>query len=147
VGRPRVEAFDRIERSAESTYLWPFDLHAIERLGAGHTLRRHVAISEAALRDRALRTHHDVSSFTDEATAQRVVDEAFAENQRSIGTWLGSHRARNLELRVHADRSVGRVFRYDRHCFEPTADAAVILERTRRLPQGFTVLTAYPRIT
>lgn len=132
---------DRIESSLES-YRSP-DLHAIEGTG-GHTLRRHVGLDDAALRDRALRTHHDVSCFDDATAAQRAVDRAFDENQGAIARWMGARGRTNLDLHVHFDASIGRVYRYDRAGFERTADADVILEHSTATPGGYTVITAYP---
>jgi hypothetical protein len=133
---------DRIELSQ----LWPAftspDLRSIEGCD-GHTLRRHVAQSDEAMRDRALRTHHDVSSFDDAATAQSTVDEAFAENQSRIGRWLEAGRG-NLALHVHFGHTIGRIFRFDHQQCEPAANADVILERRPTMPQGYTVITAFP---
>ena len=137
---------DRIETSgALAAYPSP-DLRTIEG-SEGHTLRRHVGLSDDALRDRALRTHHDVSCFDDAAVAQRTVDAAFEENQDRIGRWIDTQRRSNLDLRVHSARSLGRVFRYDLGTFERVRDADVILERKPAMPQGFTVITAYPSPT
>jgi len=134
---------DRIDVAGATAFAGP-DLRAIEGV-FGHTLRRHVDISEAAVRERALRTHHDASRFNDAATAQQTVDEAFAENQVRIGGWLAAARTGNLALHVHFDRTIGRVFRYDRQEFEPVCDADVILEKKPALPQGYTVITAFPQ--
>ena len=119
------------------------DLSSIEGRD-GHTLRKHVDQTDDELRDRALRTHHDVSCFNDAATAQSVVDEAFAENQNRIGRWLDHHGRGNLDLHVHCQDEIGRVFEYGAERIERSADADVILERRPRMPQGFTVITAFP---
>lgn len=132
---------DRIEAGVERYR--SLDLRAIEG-SDGHTLRRHVGLGDDALHDRALRTHHDVSCFDDEATAQRSVDRAFAENQGRIAHWVAARRPTNLDLHVHFERTIGRVYRYDLDAFERAEDADVILERSPAMPQGYTVLTAYP---
>jgi hypothetical protein len=137
---------DRIETSgADATYK-SVDLRAIEGEN-GHTLRRHVGLPDEALRDRATRTHHDVSCFDDARTAQQTVDAAFAENQEKIRLWTAEKRRENLDLHVHFDHSVGRVYRYDSAAFERSAEADVILERRPALPGGYTVITAYPSAT
>jgi hypothetical protein len=137
-------AVDRIDASPAATeaYHSP-ELRAIEGED-GHTLRRHVAQSDQALHDRAVRTHHDVSTFDDAGTAQQTVDAAFAENQGKIARWMSANRSGNLDLHVHFDRSIGRVFRYDTDAIQPSADADVILEHRPALPAGYTVITAYP---
>lgn len=132
---------DRIETSSEPYR--SLDLHAIEGR-EGHTLHRHVGLGDDALQGRALRTHHDVSCFDDAFIAQRTVDRAFAENQGRIAQWVGAHGRANLDLHVHFDRTIGRVYRYDSGGFERANDADVILERSAAMPQGYTVVTAYP---
>jgi hypothetical protein len=122
------------------------DLRSVEGHD-GHTLARHVNQSDEQLRDRALSTHHDVSCFNDAATAQSVVDEAVAENQNRIGRWLDHSSRGNLPLHVHCENAVGRVFNYDAERIELSTDADVILERRPRMPQGFTVITAFPEET
>lgn len=138
-----MSAVDRVERSAATQTFDSIDLCGIEGRD-GHTLRRHVGRTDGELEARALRTHHDVSCFNDAATAQRSVDEAFAENQARIGTWLARPHHGNLALHVHFDGVVGRIFRYDEQRFAPATDADVILEPRPRMPQGFTVITAFP---
>ena len=140
-----LRTVDRIETSAGSVTFPSPDLRSIE--GAqGHTLRRHVGVSDAALEARALRTHHDVSTFEDAATAQLAVDEAFVENQSRIGAWVAAHSGANLALHVHFDTPCGRIFRYDSAAFEPARDADVILEHRPKMPDGYTVITAYPAV-
>ena len=134
---------DRIETTSALEAYHSIDLRSVE--GAdGHTLRRHVGLADEALRDRAVRTHHDVSCFDDASTAQQTVDAAFAENQEKIGAWAAGKRKSNLDLHVHFDRSIGRVYRYDSGTIERSDEADVILERRPALPEGFTVITAYP---
>jgi hypothetical protein len=133
---------DRIELTEQPLAFSSPALQSIEGHD-GHTLRRHVGKTDEEIRERALRTHHDVSCFDDAATAQATVDEAFEENQGRIGRWLEVGRG-NLDLHVHFAHTVGRVFRYDRERCEPSADADVILERRPAMPQGYTVITAFP---
>ena|GEM_PF-2658232 len=137
---------DRIETSVGVATYNSVDLRAIEGEN-GHTLRRHVGLPDEALRDRALRTHHDVSCFDDARTAQQTVDAAFAENQEKIRHWTADKHRGNLDLHVHFEHSIGRVYRYDSAGFERSADADVILERRPALPGGYTVITAYPSAT
>lgn len=133
---------DRIELTQQLPAFGSLDLQSIEGHD-GHTLSRHVGKSDEQIRDRALRTHHDVSCFNDAAAAQSSVDEAFAENQSRIGRWLAAGRG-NLALHVHLDHTVGRIFRFDRLRWETSPNADVILERRPQMAQGFTVITAFP---
>ena len=136
---------DRVERTGlPGVRFRSPDLGAIEAPGSGHTLQRHVGIHDAELRERSARTRNDASSFYDRTLAQRTVDRAFAQNQPRIGAWLTRGTKGNLRLEVHSERYVGRVFRYDQQVFQESSDAYVILKRTPALPQGFSVITAYP---
>ena len=133
---------DRVELTQQPPAFGSLDLQSIEGRD-GHTLRRHVGRSDEDIRARALRTHHDVSCFDDEVTAQSSVDEAFAENQSCIGRWLAAGRG-NLALHVHFDHTIGRIFRFDCLCWETSPNADVILERRPQMAQGYTVITAFP---
>ncbi|MGH7660116.1 MAG: RNase A-like domain-containing protein [Vulcanimicrobiaceae bacterium] len=133
---------DRVELTQQPLAFPGIDLQSIEGPD-GHTLRRHVGKSDDEIRARALRTHHDVSTFDDEVTAQSSVDEAFAENQSRIGRWLDAGRG-NLALHVHFSHTIGRIFRFDHQRTEPAENADVILERRPAMPQGYTVITAFP---
>jgi hypothetical protein len=143
VGARAPHRSDRIER-ASPWYAGP-DLGSIEGNGTGHTLRRHVGIGDAALRERAETVHHDASTFPDRATAQLAVERAFAENQHRIASWLARGSRGTLAIGARFDEPVGRVFRYDRQTFEPSHNALVVLKRFPAAPQGYTVITAYPR--
>lgn len=136
---------DRIERVERPVFRFSSpDLGAIEAAGSGHTLRRHVGIHDTQLLERAERTRNDASSFFDASVAQRVVDRAFAENQPRIGAWLARGTKENLRLEVHSEQAVGRVFRYDQQVVQESSNAYVVLKRAPKMPQGFTVITAYP---
>lgn len=134
-----LAAVDRIEKAQ----IDPLDLRAIEG-SDGHTLSRHVGWSDAQIRERAQRTHHDVSCFDDARWAQTAVDEAFCENQGQIASWIGGGRRGHLALHAHFEREIGRVFRYGIQRFEAATDAEVILENRPALPRGFTIITAFP---
>jgi len=137
-------SIDRIETTTAVTDGFrSVDLRAIEGEN-GHTLRRHVGLPDDALRDRAVRTHHDVSCFDDARAAQETVDAAFDENQGKIAGWIARNHGGNLDLHVHFDHTIGRVYRYDTGGFQRSADADVILEHRPALPGGYTVITAYP---
>ena len=96
---------------------------------------------------RTLPDRNKIGTKIQAVVAQRTVDAAFNENQARIGRWIDAQRGANLDLHVHAERPLGRVFRYDLGTFERARDADVILERSGAMPQGFTVITAYPSAT
>ena len=87
-----------------------------------------------------------VSTFPDVDSAQRAVDAAFRGDkaQKMIGSWLCDPRATRLVLDVTTDGAIGQVLRRGATHLESTNDARVVLERDPRMPQGYTLLTAYP---
>ncbi|MGH7715769.1 MAG: hypothetical protein ACREML_07185, partial [Vulcanimicrobiaceae bacterium] len=61
--------------------------------------------------------------------------------------WAAKKHHGNLDLHVHCDHPVGRVYQYDSGVFARSADADVILEPRPSLQSGYTVITAYPSAT
>lgn len=119
------------------------DLAADEAAG-GHTLDRHVGRSDAELLRRLAeeRGISAASSFTDRATAERVVAATLERERGRIDRWL-ERGGGNLALDYRGDPGeiVGRtLLRGDR---EPraTGEARVVL---RRRDGSYFVLTAYP---
>ncbi|MCL4846189.1 MAG: hypothetical protein KJ066_06640 [Acidobacteria bacterium] len=125
----------------------PRDLAADEARG-GHTLARHVGLSDADLVARLGREAgiSAASSFADRATAERVVAAALAENAARIDAWhRGEARRANLVVRHRGspDVVIGRVLRRGARTARPGHGARVVL----RWDEGrgdFYVLTAYP---
>ncbi|OFV81341.1 MAG: hypothetical protein A2Y78_04210 [Acidobacteria bacterium RBG_13_68_16] len=124
----------------------PRDLERDERAG-GHTLHRHVGLSDDELRVRLQRERRiaAASSYTDRATAERIVGETLDRSRNRIQAWLARAGARpNLVLDYRGDpgrpigRSIGRGERSARVAF----DAVVVLAWDGR--QSYFVLTSYP---
>jgi hypothetical protein len=132
-----------LERSRANAY----DLQQDERLG-GHTLQRHVGKTDADLAERLRREPNiaEASSYTDAATAARIVARAIEQNRRRIAQWE-ARRGRRPNLVFDytqpsgppIGRSLFRGERVSRACQQ----ARVVLrwlERERR----WIVLTSYP---
>jgi len=121
------------------------DLSADEALG-GHTLQRHVGKSDAELIER-LRREPQISSastYTDRATAERVVAAALESDNRAFAPWRARTGPRpNFVLRYRADRVIGRSVM--RRSSQPVpCDRAVIVVRWDDRRQQYYVLTSYP---
>lgn len=120
------------------------DLAADERAG-GHTLERHVGRSDGDLARRLERERsiNAASTFTDRATAERVVGAALAREARRIAGWLERDRGGDLALEYRGDAgaAVGRVLLRGEAGPRAATDARVVL---RRRGAGWFVLTAYP---
>jgi hypothetical protein len=123
------------------------DLSIDESMG-GHTLARHVGKTDAELADR-LRRERQISSastYTDRATAERVVAAALASAGDRLTTWQhrGGRRP-NLVLRyvertkLPIGRSLSRGGRTSISC-----DRALVVLRWSEPAARFYVLTSYP---
>ena len=120
---------------------------SVDEAAGGHTLRRHVGRTDEELKER-LRKESNISAastYTDRATAERVVGAVLHEQRERIERWLdrsGGHP--NLALDYYGDAShpVGRTLRRGAEQAEPCSHAVVVL----RWAGGgeYYVLTTYP---
>jgi len=122
------------------------DLANDERLG-GHTLQRHVGLTDDDLRNRLVRQPgiSAASTYTDRATAERVVGATLAREGARVDRWLGRTGSRpNLTLgyRGPASAPIGRTVRRGDTRVLPCTDAIVVLRWDAR--NGYYVLTSYP---
>ena len=123
-----------------------YDLGRDETRG-GHTLARHVGWSDDDLRAR-LRREPDISAastYTDRATAERVVAAALTRDQRRVDAWVARQGNRpNLAIDYRGGRGevIGRTVRRGRTTAEFCTDAVVVLRWHR--DGGFFVVTSYP---
>ena len=120
------------------------DLAAAEARG-GHTIARHVGLTDAQLRERLSRESISAAStYTDIETAERVVGLTLRRHASRLAQWEAREGPRpNLVLPFAAPNQppIGRVLR--RGANQPAdAHAAVVVLRWRR--DGSYVLTSYP---
>ena len=124
------------------------DLSVDEAMG-GHTLARHVGKTDAELIER-LRREPQISSastYTDRATAERVVGAALAAPGRGFDAWRArSGRRPNFVLRYTDRATIGRSMSRGRSASLPCNHALVVLRWDDRR-QRFYVLTSYPEVT
>jgi len=108
----------------------------------GHVLDKHVGKTDEELLARLKSEPHlrEVSTFTDEATAERVIKAAIAENQDEIGKWLKQSRNTRLELEHSSPATVGRSLVRGKPGSVDRRVATIILVKAK---EGFYVLTAY----
>ena len=123
------------------------DLSADEARG-GHTLSRHVGLTDADLRDRLRREPRiaAASTYTDRATAERTVAQALAQSARRLDSWQrrdGRRPNLALDYRGVPSSPVGRSMRRDARQAQPCADAVVVLRWDERAGDCY-VLTSYP---
>lgn len=122
------------------------DLSIDERMG-GHTLQRHVGRTDADLFDRLDRQPgiSAASTYTDRATAERVVGETLARERGRIDRWLnrsGSRPNLTLDYRGPVSAPIGRTVRRGDTRVLPCSDAIVVLRWDSR--RNYYVLTSYP---
>jgi len=124
------------------------DLSADEAMG-GHTLQRHVGKTDAALIERLRREPHisSASTYTDRATAERVVGAALESDNRAFAAWRERTGTRpNFVLRYHADRAIGRSIARG-NSTSVSCDRALVVLRWDTRRRNYYVLTSYPEAT
>ena len=124
------------------------DLSRDEAAG-GHILRKHVGQTDEQLRERLEQERHitGASTYTDRATAERVVGAAIAESQDQIQRWLsrpGGHP--NLVLDYNSETPTGRTMNRGENQSHPCTHALVVLKYDLKYagPDRYYVLTSYP---
>ena len=133
--------------AAETAALPSRDLSADESRG-GHTLARHVGMTDAALRARLAR-EQDISAastYTDRAIAERTVGRVLADQSNRVQAWASRQGSRpNLALsyRGPSKQIIGRTLPRGKREPIPTTDAVVVLRWDGR---DFYVLTSYPEV-
>jgi len=134
----------RAPRSGAEQPATAHDLATDEARG-GHTLARHVGKTDAELHQRIER-EPDISAastYTDRATAERVVAAALAQNVDKIQRWIerGPHRPNLVLDYADANNSIGRVM-FPRALGSVPCDHAIVVLRADG--DGYYVLTSYP---
>lgn len=124
-----------------------YDLERDEALG-GHTIERHVGKTDEELRARLRRETQisAASTYTDLATARRVVGAAVAQSRARIEAWsqrTGSRPNLVVNYAEPGGRSIGRSIRRGARVGSTATQALVVL---RWLPRErrWIVLTSYP---
>ena len=126
-----------------------YDLARDESRG-GHTLARHVGRSDADLRQRLRRERQisAASTYTDRATAERVVARTLSRHREKVDRWLARQGSRpNLALDYRGEKreAIGRsIMRRNPQPLLCT-DAVVVLRGDG--PRAFIVLTSYPEVS
>ena len=123
----------------------PRDLANDESYG-GHTLERHIARSDAQLRQRLAR-EPDISAastYTDLAIARLAVGAALAKEQTALRAWEQRTGERpNLTIRFHTPIVVGRSIERGSTMAVDADDVVVVL---RWSGKDWYVLTSYPEV-
>jgi hypothetical protein len=125
-----------------------YDLGRDESRG-GHTLARHVGRSDADLKERLRREQISAAStYSDRATAERVVARTLARQRARIEQWLARQGPRPnlaLDYRGQPREIIGRSLTRRNPQTVPCTDAVVVLRWDGS--RGFIVLTSYPEMS
>ena len=121
---------------------------AVDESRGGHTLARHVGLTDDALRARLTRERgiSAASTYTDRATAETTVGRVLADQSQRVDAWVARQGNRpNLALsyRGEAKQIIGRTLPRGRRDPIPSTDAVVVLRWDVR---DFFVLTSYPEV-
>ncbi len=119
------------------------DLSFDESFG-GHTLKRHVGRTEEQLQQR-LREEPNIaaaSTYTDRATAEKVITAALQSNQEKVAQWLERSRHPNLVLDYDGEHPVGRSLKRGETEAQSCSHAIIVLHWDG--PSEYHVLTSYP---
>lgn len=119
------------------------DLSVDEGRG-GHTLRKHVGLSDDDLRERLRREPgiSAASTYTDRNVAELSVGRCIGDKNAQIARWLARERHPNLALDCALSQPVGRSFSRRSSGAEACANTKVVLKWTS--DQEYYVLTSYP---
>lgn len=119
-------------------------LAAHEGVDGGHTLDRHVGRSVDDLRRRLEREDkREVSTFPDEASADRAVAQALYARRADVARWLASEPSGSEAFPYRLDATAGSVLRRGARDVEPGRGVQVVLAPSRRFREGFRIVTAY----
>jgi Bacterial CdiA-CT RNAse A domain len=112
----------------------------------GHTLQRHVGKSDADLIERLAREPQisSASTYTDRATAERVVGAGLQSDNLAFAAWRERNGRRpNFVLRYRAGRVIGRSMARGHSMSVPCDRALIVLRWDERRGRRY-VLTSYP---
>ncbi len=125
----------------------PRDLARDEKRG-GHTLSRHVGLTDAQLRERLQKDSRisAASTYPDRATAEKVVTAAIAADRKRVDRWVSREGSRaNLVIEWKGDGRtvIGRSLRRGDKAPVPCKGALVVLKWNND-SEIYYVLTSYP---
>lgn len=111
----------------------------------GHILRKHVGLTDDELLARLNRERNisGASTYTDRASAERVVGAAITESQDRIQRWLKRSAGHpNLVLDYDSEQPIGRTINRGETQSRPCSHALIVLKY--KPPSAYYVLTSYP---
>ncbi len=120
---------------------------AAHEAAGGHTIARHVGLTDAQLAARlaAEPTIPAASTFPDMATAERVIADALDARTVDVQAWLAGNTPRlTPPLRVTLPYITGRSLACGAATATEVQSVLIVLQRDASLPTGYRIVTAYP---
>ncbi|WP_455821176.1 RNase A-like domain-containing protein [Pseudomonas cerasi] len=113
----------------------------------GHTIAKHIAMSDSDLLARLARTPdlNAASSFYSATQAEKAISSALKANRLKIIYWANSGAgAKPLRLIYNSGQAVGYGFRQGRNIKETSSSVCVVLLKKEYLGKPYYVLTSFP---
>ena len=133
-----------VSASQQRPRIQRYDLSRDENRG-GHTLQRHVAQPEEALRARlsSERNISAASTYTDRTTAELVVAQVLSDQRDRVQSWSQRRSGHpNLVLDYDGEKPIGVTLQRGARTTQPCSHALVVLKWVSE--DDFIVLTSYP---
>jgi hypothetical protein len=109
----------------------------------GHTLAQHVGKTVDEMQERILNEGKKrVSTFTDEASAERLVSQAIQEKQQALSEWAASGSKDAFVIDIDLGKPTGSSLSHTGDLTTCTGIKAVLIPHDK---DGWQLLTAYPR--
>jgi hypothetical protein len=113
----------------------------------GHTLQKHVGLTDNELIRRAIKENTDVTSYTNKSTPINTIQKSLRQHSDEIAEWLLGDSSDIFAIRYDSDYSLGKGVYKGKTTVEKNVNMAItILMRDRNAPEGFSILTSYPAL-
>ncbi|RDE35614.1 peptidoglycan-binding protein [Parageobacillus thermoglucosidasius] len=123
------------------------DLLLYSEKAGGHTISEHISLSDTQMVKRAAQQKIDVTSYTNQNTAIKVIKSALSQNASKIAEWLLDPNSRDrLNLNHEMGYAIGKGYKSGGTALKTNLDTAFIqLKKDSKSKYGFIIVTSYPK--
>ncbi|WP_156133447.1 RNase A-like domain-containing protein [Geobacillus kaustophilus] len=123
------------------------DLLLYSEKSGGHTIAEHVSLSDAEMVRRAAQRKLDVTSYTNQNTAIKVIKSTLSSNASKISEWLlDPNSPDRLNLIHEMDYSIGKGYKKGGTSLNTDLNTAFTqLKKDSKSEYGFIIVTSYPK--
>ncbi|MBT2711290.1 hypothetical protein J7E23_00305 [Pseudomonas sp. ISL-88] len=138
----KKQSIGRTTGNHKKSFLIKGDLHVHESKG-GHLIERHVGKSDEELIKRLEENPKikGASTFTDQNTAQQIVDEVLHQKKKEIEDWLNHSVKPTQDFSYNGQEIIGRGVKKGSTRIIEMKNAKIVLKRNK---DGSFILTGYP---